>query len=183
LLDGARWQPDILAAACLLPVKRPTARTTKSEERILVLEPDESLLSSILSVLHEVAPEAVVDVAHDVDEAHRLASGEPVELFVFDLDIASDSQPDLLGDLRASHPTAEAIFLRAPHLSSPPEESRGMGDVHFLEKPFSDSDFRNLAQNLLRPDEDVRPAQRQRILVIDVSVMLLGFVEVILTVA
>jgi twitching motility two-component system response regulator PilH len=181
LLDGARWQPDILTAACLLPVKRPTARTTKSEERILVLEPDESLLSSILSVLHEVAPEAVVDVAHDVDEAHRLASGEPVELFVFDLDIASDSQPDLLGDLRASHPTAEAIFLRAPHLSSPPEESRGMGDVHFLEKPFSDSDFRNLAQNLLRPGQDVRPAQRQRILVIDDSVMLLGFVEEILT--
>ena len=83
MLEAARWQRDILAAARLLPVKRSTARTTKSGERILVLEPDESLLSSILSVLHEVAPEAVVDVAHDLDEAHRLASGEPVELFVF----------------------------------------------------------------------------------------------------
>ena len=87
------------------PVKRSTAQTTKSEERILVLEPDESLLSSILSVLHEVAPEAVVDVAHDMDEAHRLASGEPVELFVLDLDIASDSSI-YLRDLRASHPKA-----------------------------------------------------------------------------
>jgi DNA-binding response OmpR family regulator len=38
-----------------------------------------------------------------------------------------------------------------------------------------------LAQNLLRPGEDVSPAQRQRILVIDDSVMLLGFVEEILT--
>ena len=137
------------------------------------------MLSSILSALHEVAPEAVVDVAHDLEEAHRITAHEPVELFVLDLDAASDSA--LLGDLRASHPKAEAIFLTTGHLASPPEESERMGDVHFLEKPFSDSDFRNLAQNLLRPGEDVRPAQPPRILVIDDSLMLLGFVEEILT--
>ncbi len=168
-----------LRRRAFFPVKKSTPQTTKSEERILVLEPDESLLSSILSVLHEVAPEAVVDVAHDMDEAHRLTSSEPVELFVFDLDAASDSP--LLRDLRASHPKAQAIFLAASHLASPPDEWEGMEDVHFLDKPFSDSDFRNLAQNLLRPGEDVSPAQRQRILVIDDSVMLLGFVEEILT--
>ncbi|PYL92401.1 MAG: hypothetical protein DMF16_00340, partial [Verrucomicrobia bacterium] len=168
-----------LAPARLFPVKKSTPQTTKSEERILVLEPDESLLSSILSVLHEVAPEAVVDVAHDMDEAHRLTSSEPVELFVLDLDAASDS--DLLRDLRASHPKAQAIFLAASPLASRPEESQGIGDVHFLEKPFSDADFRNLAQNLLRPGEDVGPARRQRVLVIDDSLMLLGFVEEILT--
>ncbi|HEY1893500.1 MAG TPA: response regulator [Chthoniobacterales bacterium] len=160
-------------------MNKSTPQTTKSEERILVLEADESLLSSILSALHEVAPEAVVDVAHDMDEAHRLTSSEPVELFVLDLDAASDS--GLLRDLRASHPKAQAIFLAASPLAAPPEESQGIGDVHFLEKPFSDADFRNLAQNLLRPGEDVRPAPRQRILVIDDSVMLLAFVEEILT--
>jgi len=168
-----------LRRCAFFPVKKSTPQTTKSEERILVLEPDESLLSSILSVLHEVAPEAVVDVAHDMDEAHRLTSSEPVELFVLDLDAASDS--DLLRDLRASHPKAQAIFLAASPLASRPEESQGIGDVHFVEKPFSDADFRNLAQNLLRPGEDVRPARRQRVLVIDDSLMLLGFVEEILT--
>ena len=165
--------------ACF-PVKESTAWTTiKRQERILVLEPDESMLSSILSALHEVAPEAVVDVAHDLEEAHRITADEPVELFVLDLDAASDSA--LLGDLRASHPKAEAIFLTPGHFASPPEESERMGDVHFLEKPFSDSDFRNLAQNLLRPGGDLRPARRQRVLVIDDSLMLLGFVEEILT--
>src|SRR5436853_3308486 len=138
----------------LFPVKESTAWTTKREERILVLEPDESMLSSILNALHEVAPEAVVDVAHDLEEAHRIIADEPVELLVLDLDAASDSA--LLDDLRASHPKAEAIFLTAGHLASPPEESERMGDVHFLGKPFSDSDFRNLAQNLLRSGEDVR---------------------------
>jgi DNA-binding response OmpR family regulator len=180
MVRGAGWQRDIfLRRRAFFPVKKSTPQTTKSEERILVLEPDESLLSSILSVLYEVAPEAVVDVAHDMDEAHRLTSIEPVELFVLDLDAASDSA--LLRDLRASHPKAQAIFLAASHLASPPDEWEGMEDVHFLDKPFSDSDFRNLAQNLLRPGEDVSPAQRQRILVIDDSVMLLGFVEEILT--
>ncbi len=61
-----------LRQRALFPVKKSTARTTKRQERILVLEPEESLLSSILSALHEVAPEAVVDVAHDLDEAHRV---------------------------------------------------------------------------------------------------------------
>jgi len=167
-----------LRQRAFFPVKKSTAWTTKSEERILVLEPDESVLSSILSALHKVAPEAVVDVAHDLDEAHRLTSAEPVELFVVDLDAASDSA--LLRDLRAAHPKARTIFLTAEH-ASPPEESGEMGDVHFLEKPFSDSDFRSLAQSFLRPGEDVRPAQRQRVLVIDDSLMLLGFVEEILT--
>jgi twitching motility two-component system response regulator PilH len=169
----------LLAAARLFPVKDSTAWTTKREERILVLEPDESMLSSILNALHEVAPEAVVDIAHDLEEAYRITADEPVELLVLDLDAASDSA--LLGDLRASHPKAEAIFLTAGRLVSPAEESERMADVHFLEKPFSDSDFRELAQNLLRPGEEVRPAQRQRILVIDDSLMLLGFVEEILT--
>src|SRR4029077_4852525 len=166
----AGWERDIfLRRRALFPVKESTPQTTKSEERILVLEPDESLLSSILSVLHEVAPEAAVDVAHDLDEARRLSSGEPVELFVLDLDAASDS--DLLRDLRAGHPKAEAIFLAASPLASPPEESQVIGGVHFLEKPFSDADFRNLAQNLLRPGEDGRPARRHRVLVIDASLM------------
>jgi DNA-binding response OmpR family regulator len=164
-----------LAPARLFAVKKSTPQTTKREERILVLEPDESLLSSILSVLHEIAPEAVVDVAHDMDEAHRLTSSEPVELFVLDLNAASDSAP--LRDLRASHPKAHAIFLTGSH----PEELEATEGVHFLAKPFSDSDFRNLAQNLLRPGEDVSSAHRRRILVIDDSVMLLGFVEEILT--
>src|SRR5207237_4457626 len=143
-------------------VKKSTPQTTKSEERILVLEPDESLLSSILSVLHEVAPEAVVDVAHDMDEAHRLTSSEPVELFVLDLDAASDS--DLLRDLRASRPKAQAIFLAASPLASPPEEWQGIGDVHFLEKTFSDANLRNFAQHLLRPGAAVFYGHRTTIL-------------------
>src|SRR5204862_7969850 len=108
------------------PVKKTLPRTTETAERIAVLEPDEALLSSILSALHEIVPEAVVDVAHDVDEAHRIASTDPVRLFVVDVDMLSDSNPDLLRDLRARHPKARTILLRTGGTASSSENSEGM---------------------------------------------------------
>ncbi|PYK75604.1 MAG: hypothetical protein DME42_02095 [Verrucomicrobia bacterium] len=152
-------------------MKESPARNHKSEERILVLESDEALLSSILSALHQVVPEAVVDVARDVDEAARIAADEPVALFVLDLDAASE--PDVVRDLRARHPKAHAIVL-----TSADENSEGIDDARLLEKPFADSDFLDLAQTLLRPGKEA--AKRQRVLVIDDSLMMLKFVQEIL---
>ncbi len=146
--------------ACF-PVKKSTARTTKREERILVLEPDESLLSSILSALHEVAPEAVVDVAHDLDEAHRVVLDDRPDLFVLDMDAAEDLGEDFLLDLRTSHPNARAIILTAVHLPSQREQAAGIGAIHFLEKPFSHSDFVDLVQALLRPADEEEGARFQ----------------------
>ena len=152
-------------------MKKSPARNHKSEERFLVLEPNETLLSSILSGLHQVAPGAVVDVARDVDEADRMAADEPVALFVFDLDAASE--PDVVRDLRARHPRVQAIVL-----TSADAKSEGMDDTHLLEKPFADSDFMDLARTLLRPGNEA--AGRQRVLVIDDSLMMLKFVQEIL---
>jgi DNA-binding response OmpR family regulator len=144
-----------LRQRAFFPVKQSTARTTKREERILVLEPNESLLSSILSALHEVAPEAVVDVAHDLDEAHRVVLDDRPDLFVLDTDAAKDLGQDFLLDLRTSHPNARAIILTAVHLPSQREQAAGIGAIHFLEKPFPHSDFVDLVHALLRPaDED-----------------------------
>jgi DNA-binding response OmpR family regulator len=142
-------------------VKKSTARTTKREERILVLEPDETLLSSILSALHEVAPEAVVDVAHDLDEAHRIVLDDRPNLFVLDMDAADDLGQDFLLDLRTSHPNARAIILTAVHLPSQREQAAEIGAVHFLEKPFPHSDFVDLVHVLLRPADEKEGAKFQ----------------------
>jgi DNA-binding response OmpR family regulator len=152
-------------------VKKSPTRKRKSDERILVLESDEALLSSILSALHQVAPEAVVDVARDVDEADRMAADDLVALFVLDLDAASE--PDVVRDLRARHPKAPAIVL-----TSVDGNSEGFDNARFLEKPFADSDFLDLAQTLLRSGKEA--ARRQRVLVIDDSLMMLKFVQEIL---
>jgi twitching motility two-component system response regulator PilH len=147
-------------------------KKSPARKRFLVLESDERLLSSILSGLHQVAPEAVVEVARDLDEAGRIAADDPVDLFVLDLD--ATSEPDAVRDLRVRHPKAQAIVL-----ASAGAKSEGMDDAHLLEKPFADSDFLDLAQKLLRLGEEV--ARRQRVLVIDDSLTMLKFVQEILT--
>ena len=58
--------------ATILPVNDSSAGSSKREGCILVLEPDESLVSSILSALHEAAPAAVLEVARNLEEAHRI---------------------------------------------------------------------------------------------------------------
>ncbi len=152
-------------------MKKSPARKRKSEEHFVVLESDETLLSSILSGLRQLAPEAVVDVARDVDEADRIAADDAVALFVLDLDAAPE--PQVVRDLRVRHPKAQAIVL-----TSGDAESEGMEDAHLLEKPFADSDFLDLAQELLRPGREA--ARRQRVLVIDDSLTMLEFVQEIL---
>jgi len=154
-------------------VKKSSSRKRKSDERILILGSDETLLSSILSALNHIAPEAVVDVAGDVDEADRIATDESVALFVFDLDAASEA--DVLRDLRARYPKTPAIVLTSAN-----SDFEKFDDVQVLEKPFVDSDFLELANNLLRPGQE-RAKKRQRVLVIDDSLMMLEFVDEILT--
>jgi len=153
-------------------VKKSAARKRKGGERILVLESDEKLLASILSGLQQVAPEAVVDVACDMDEADRIAADNPVALFVLDVDAALE--PDVVRDLRARHPKASAIVLRSANGSS-----HGIDDARLLEKPFADSDFLDLVQTVLWPGREAE--KTQRVLVIDDSLMMLKFVEEILS--
>ena len=129
-----------------------SAETSKSEGRILVVEPDESLVSSILTALHEAAPAAVLEVARNLEEAHRIILSDRPDLFVLDMDAAHDLGPDFLIDLRTSHPEARAIVLTAVHLASQRQQAAGIGAIHFLEKPFPHSDFVDLVHALLRPD-------------------------------
>jgi DNA-binding response OmpR family regulator len=128
-----------------------SAGTGKSEARILVLEPDESLVLSVLNALHDAAPAAVLEVARNLEEAHRIVLSHRPDLFVLDMDAAHDLGQDFLIDLRTSHPEARAIVLTAVHLAMQREQAAGIGAIHFLEKPVPHSDFVDLVQALLRP--------------------------------
>jgi len=154
-------------------VKKSPSRKRQSDQRILVLASDERLVSSALSALKQIAPEAVVEVARTVDEACRIATDDSLALFVLDLD--TGSEPDVLRSLRARSPNTPAIVL-----ASTGSNSEEFEDARVLEKPFAASDFLEIARNLLRPGEE-RGKKRQRILVIDDSLMMLKFVEEILT--
>jgi DNA-binding response OmpR family regulator len=119
--------------------------------RILILEPDDHIMSAILKALKEAAPDAHVDVTHSLEEAQRLVPGIKPDLFVLDVDATYDLGQEFLYDLRTSHPDARAIILTAIHLAAQREQAAGLGAIHFLEKPFPHSDFVDLVQALLRP--------------------------------
>jgi DNA-binding response OmpR family regulator len=126
----------------------------KKNSKVLVLEPDDQLASSIREALEKAAPKAVVEMARTLEEAQKLVLGVKPDLFVLDVDAASDLGQDFLFDLRTSHPNARAIILTGTHLPAQREQATGLGAIHFLEKPFPHSDFVDLVGNLLRPAAD-----------------------------
>jgi DNA-binding response OmpR family regulator len=123
----------------------------KNGSRVLVLEPDEQLASSIQSALGEAAPDTMVEMARDLEQAQQLVIGVKPDLFVLDVDATHDLGQDFLYDLRTSHPNARAIILTGIHLPSHREQVAGLGAIHFLEKPFPHTDFVDLVRALLRP--------------------------------
>jgi DNA-binding response OmpR family regulator len=125
--------------------------SNNNESRILVLEPDEQLASSIQSALREAVPDALVEMARDLREAQQLVIGVKPDLFVLDVDATHDLGQDFLYDLRTSHPNARAIILTMIHLPSHREQVAGLGAIHFLEKPFPHAEFVDLVRALLRP--------------------------------
>ena len=126
-------------------------RPSKFDARVLVLQPDKKLASAISNALEQAAPGALVEMAHDLEEAQQLVLGVKPELFVLDVDAAPDLGQEFLYDLRTSHPNARAIVLTGIHLPAHREQAAGLGAIHFLEKPFPHDDFVDLVQALLRP--------------------------------
>src|SRR5437870_9085707 len=126
-------------------------KKSKQSARILVLEPDEQLGSAILNVLNEAAPDALVEMTRNLEEAQKLVLGVKPELFVLDVDATPDLGLDFVYDLRTSHPNARAIILTGAHLPEQREQVTGLGAIHFLEKPVAHWDFVELARRLLRP--------------------------------
>jgi DNA-binding response OmpR family regulator len=123
----------------------------KQSTRILILEPDEQLASAIRESLEQAAPDALVEMAHALEEAQQLVLGVKPDLFVLDMDAAHDLGQDFLYDLRTSHPNARAIILTGVHLPEHREQVSGLGAIHFLEKPLVQWDFVDLVERLLRP--------------------------------
>ena len=136
-------------------VKEKTSRHSKSSSteagQVLVLEPDEQLVSAISVALQEAAPGAQVDIVPNLEEAQRLVLGTKPDLFVLDIDATYDLGQEFLYDLRTSHPNARAIILTAVQLAAQREQAAGLGAIHFLEKPFPHGDFVDLVEALLRP--------------------------------
>src|SRR5216683_3038473 len=129
----------------------PSPPKTQQVGRVLILEPDKHLTSEIVSALEATVPDAQLEIARSLEEAQHLVLDAKPDLFVLDVDATYDLGQEFLYDLRTSHPNARAIILTAIHLAEHREQAKGLGAIHFLEKPFPRADFVDLAQALLDP--------------------------------
>jgi DNA-binding response OmpR family regulator len=127
----------------------------EERKRILVLEPDEQLASSIREALAEAAPDALLESSETLEEAQQLVLGVKPDLFVLDVDTTPEAAQDFLYDLRTSHPNARAIILTGTHLPSQREQASALGAIHFVEKPLPQSEFIDLVRNLLEPATEI----------------------------
>src|SRR5437764_2424222 len=120
--------------------------------RVLVVEPDDQLAAAITDALQQSSPGVAIDRTHSLEEAQKVVLDSKPDLFVLDLDAATDRAQEFLFDLRTSHPDARAIILTAVHLAAARERTAGLGAVHLLEKPFPHAAFADLVQALLQPE-------------------------------
>ena len=121
--------------------------------RVLVLEPDDQLATAISDALKETSPGIAIDRTNTLEEAQKVVVDSKPDLFVLDVDAATDLAQEFLYDLRTSHPNARAIILTAVHLAAARERTAGLGAIHLLEKPFPHQDFVDLVQALLQPEQ------------------------------
>lgn len=126
-------------------------KKSKQATRILVLEPDEQLVSAITTALEQAAPDALIELTHNLEEAQKIVLGVRPDLFILDVDATQDLGQDFLYDLRTSHPNARAIILTGAHLPEQRENVSSLGAIHFLEKPLTQWDFIDLVERLLKP--------------------------------
>ena len=126
-------------------------KKSKQTTRILVLEPDEQLASAITSALEQAAPEALIELTRNLEDAQKIVLGVKPDLFILDVDATHDLGQDFLYDLRTSHPNARAIILTGAHLPEQREHVSSLGAIHFLEKPLTQWDFVDLVERLLAP--------------------------------
>ncbi|MDP9253950.1 MAG: response regulator [Verrucomicrobiota bacterium] len=142
----------------------PPPPKTQQVDRVLIFEPDKHLASEIVSALEVTVPHAQLEIARSLEEAQHLVLDAKPDLFVLDVDATYDLGQEFLNDLRASHPNARAIVLTAIHLAARREQAKGLGVIHFLEKPFPRQDFVDLVQGLLHPSSKPESERFQRTL-------------------
>src|SRR5256714_6520099 len=128
-------------------------KKSKQSTRVLVLEPDQQLATAIVESLQQATPDALIEMAHSLEEAQQLVLSVKPELFVLDMDATHDLGQDFVYDLRTSHSNARAIVLTGVHLPEQREQVSGLGAIHFLEKPLVQWDFVDLVERLLRPGD------------------------------
>lgn len=129
----------------------PSSTATKAQHSVLLLEDYDALAAAIGSALKKFAPGRNVGVAQSLAEAEKLATKNPIELFIIDFDPSYPGLTAFLQKIRKSHPDARGLVLSGGVPREIASERRSLAALQFIEKPYEVADFGAAVQALLGP--------------------------------
>lgn len=109
------------------------------DDKILVLDDEPLILKTIQRAL--VKTGYAVRIASAAEEFMCMLEQEPADLLLMDINLEGGRSDALVGRIGEVAPKAKVIFMSG---LIPVRD-----DIHFLEKPFTIEDLRNLVRNVL----------------------------------
>jgi DNA-binding response OmpR family regulator len=130
----------------LPPIPRSTSNGT-----ILLLEEYDALAAAISSALKKFAPQLKTTVARTLVEAEGLVAEISPDLFIVDFDPAFPGLTEFLQKIRAAHGDARVLVLGPAVSDEIAVQSRSLGALQFVRKPFELPEFGAAVQASLGP--------------------------------
>ena len=121
--------------------------------RLLIIEDDQEIAESLSKILKEQSYS--VDIAGDGERGYFLASTNPYDLIILDLNLPLLSGRQILDRLRSENNSSPVIMLTVRDEIGDKTELLNLGADDYLTKPFAVSELLARIKTILR-----RPAQR-----------------------
>ena len=139
-----------LRAVAVVPPVSSSSGTT-SQGSILLIEEYDALAAAISSALRKFAPRHNTVVVRNLAEAKTAAKKIEPALIVIDFDPAFPGLSAFLHKMRDAYPDARVLIIAAKIPGDLAAESRAVGAIQFVDKPFDVPDFGAAVQALLGP--------------------------------
>jgi DNA-binding response OmpR family regulator len=129
----------------------PSIPRSTSNGSILLLEEYDALAAAITSALKKFAPQHRSQVARSLAEAESLVADISPDLFIVDFDPAFPGLSEVLQKLRGAHGDTRVLVLGPAVSDEIAIQSRSLGALQFVRKPFELPEFGAAVQASLGP--------------------------------
>jgi CheY-like chemotaxis protein len=118
---------------------------------ILILEDTRTVQNYIRDVLRPIEARHPIHLARRLAEAHQIAAGTDIALFIVDIGLPDGDGIDFLCEMSMLHPDARALIITSTPTDDFRERARQIGVLHFMAKPLDRRTLLDAATSLLVP--------------------------------
>jgi len=124
---------------------------SKKLKRLLIVEDEEDLLWGVAELLNEKDDLFEIEIARNGEEANDLLAKKSFDLVITDIRMPKMDGLKLLDEIKKGYRDTKVIVMTA-YGSNLKELAKAKGAVHFINKPFSFPEFRDLVIQTLKEE-------------------------------